>query len=268
MLRLSIIVIALWAIVSCDRVPGTGVTLHVNEVTGDDKAKLVTSDSIYEVALDSTGTAVFVLPEGQQAGYATLRYREAYLSLYVENGKDFNIDLKIEGENVTSRFAGKGAKKNEYLNKDVFAKFEPDFKAGESDFIASLEVYEAEFNAILDSMGFDARFNESEKKRLHYLAYCYLPSYIGAHMYMAGNMTYKPSDDYYNKLRELIQEDESLLDDDLYKKVLIEAIGTICSRDLEGDDVDFIFLKRQLDLVDKTIRNPAIASYCIVHSSI
>ena len=265
MLRLSFIVVSLLVFISCNRFSGTEIRLHVKDVTGDDKPKIVTSDSVYQVALDSTGIAIFMLPEGQEPGYATLQYKEAFLLLYVEPGKGFDIELEVDGEGVISHFTGKGAKKNGYLNRDAFQDqhFLPDFKMSEAEFIISLGAYEAEFNTVLDSMGFDARFNEIEKKRLYYLAHCYLPTYLGAHVYMSGDMTYRPSEDYYNKLKEIVREDESLLDNFIYQKVLIEAIGAICSRGLEGDDENFVFLKRQLDFVDKKFTNPTIISYLV-----
>lgn len=250
------------AVMSCNNAPKTTVSVHVEGTQPIAKAALVTTDSTYSVAMDSTGSAVITLAENLKPGYASLRMGRVHLPVYVEPGKSFDLLLKFEGRRITPSFTGEGAKKNEYLNSDSFQKFYPEFEADEETFIKSLEDQEKAFYASLDTMGFESQFVQKEKKRIHYMLYAYLPMYPSYHAYYAKLKDFKASDHFYEVLKAAVPEEAALIDMPEYQEALTGLISAYASKDMEDRDA-LTYVKNQLDYLQNNIKNPTVTEYCV-----
>lgn len=264
MIRLGFIAALILAVMSCNQAPKTTVKVHVDGEKGDYNPQIITKDSTYEVALDSTGTAVFVLAENLKPGYAQIRYGRVILPAYVEPAKSFEISLNFEGRKITPKFTGEGARKNEYLNSEAFQKYFPDFKLDEDAFIASLDGKVAAFNTALDSMGFDNTFNQLEKKRIHYLVYGALNNYPSYHAYYAQLKDFAPTENFYVKLQAMIPEEEALIDMREYQSALQSMVQTMVYKDMESYD-GLTAIKKQIEYVNNNITSPVVAENLLHH---
>ncbi|MEG1950654.1 MAG: TlpA disulfide reductase family protein [Odoribacter sp.] len=262
MIKLWFIAAFIMTIISCNTASKTTVGIHIEGANSDAKSRIVTKDSTYEVALDSTGSAVIVLGDNLKANYATINYGRLKIPVYIEPGKSFEVSMKFEGRRVIPTFTGEGAKKNEYLNSDIFKSFSPDFKADEDAFIASLAELQNKYYTNLDSLGFDASFNQLEKKRLHYVAYNLLPNYPSYHPYYTQDTSYKPSDRLYEEIKAAVQEDETLIDMEIYQAALVGLVESYSYKDMEEYDA-LLFAKKQLDFVQSNFTNPVIIEFLI-----
>lgn len=244
------------AVVACNTAPKTTISVHVDGAQPNAKTSVLTQDSTYSAVLDSTGSAVITLAENLKSGYATLKYGRARIPVYVEPGKSFDLSLKSEGRRMTPVFMGEGAKKNEYLNSN--SRFNPDFKGDENAFIQGIKDEEARLYARLDSMGFDAAFNQLEKKRLHYSLYSVLPLYPSYHAYYAQDKEYKPSENYYEVLKVAVPEEPELIGMPEYLEALGAVIDVFAGKDMSEYNMT-TYLKNQLAYIQDNIKNPALA---------
>ena len=252
------------AAMSCATAPKTVVSVHVEGTQLPESVKLITTDSTYSVALDSTGSAEIALADACQAGYATFQLDYIPVPAYIEPGKSFDLDLKVEGYTLTPTFTGEGAAKNIYLNENVLGRGSLDFKAEEAPFIESLKKLESEMVARLDSQNFEPQFVQQEKRRLHYAVYAALPTYAVYHPYYAQKQDYKPGDAYYQALQEAIVEEPALLGTLEYEDALAAAVETMASKDLEAYDA-LAFLKSELAYVQANYKDAAVREFLVDH---
>ena len=117
---------------------------------------------------------------------------------------------------------------------------------------------EKQLVAALDSMGFDAQFNQLEKKRIHYMIYSYLPMYPSYHTYYANDRTYKPSARFYEVLKAAVPEEGALADMAEYQRMLSSAISALANKDMENYDA-LQYVKNELEYVQSNIKNPELA---------
>ena len=261
MMKFSFLAILIMALMSCNNASKTTVRVHLDKPQGEIKPQLITKDSTYVMALDSTNTALFVMAENLKPGYATVVLGRMQVPVYVEPGKSFDVSVKFEGRRMIPAFTGEGAKKNEYLNSPAL-RFNPDYKLEEAEFLASLDEQIKKLNENLDTLGFDPQFNQLEKKRLAYMVYGPLPIYPLYHPYYAQAPDFKPTDAFYNKLVSAITEDEALIGMNWYQEALIGRVQAMAAKDLEDRD-NLTFTKKQLDYVEQNFKNPAVVEYLV-----
>ena len=95
----------------CNKAPRTVVSFHVDGAWREAKVTLTTPDSVYCLTLDSTRSAMLVLPSEVKGGYGSLNYGRLCVPVYIEAGKDFDLALQFEGRYAVSYFTGEGAQK-------------------------------------------------------------------------------------------------------------------------------------------------------------
>lgn len=262
MTKFCFIALLVVATMSCNSPKNVTIGVHVEGAAADAKSVIVTADSTYEITLDSTGSAIVALAEPIKAEYGKFGYGRVKIPVFIEPGKSFDISLKMEERRAIPEFTGEGAKKNEYLNSPVHRSFQPDFKAEEQAFITSLEDGLKQLYANLDTLGFDVPFVQLEKQRLHYNVFSVMPMYPSYHVYYAQVQGFAPSEVYYNYLKSLIKEDESLMQLDQYKSVMADFVQVYSTKDMKEFD-PLLAVKTQLEYVDKNITNPAIAGFLV-----
>lgn len=252
--------ISLWVLlmISCDHSSQTIVGIHIEGMPTDAVGQMILKDTVYEVTFDSLHTARIVMAENFQPGYVTFRYNGIKVPMYVEPGKSFEADLKIENFRVMPAFSGDGAKKNEYLNNKLFRDFAPDYKADEDAVIADLNTQVSLLNHLLDSMAFDPVFTQNEKKRIYYSVFGRLPNYPSYHAYYTKNKDFKPSDSFYQKLAVALPEDDSAMDMEEYQVAFFELLHSIALRDM-GEYDDLEYMRKQLAYIDRHIQGKALA---------
>lgn len=247
------------AVMSCSEIPKTTVGIHIDGTSANVNPLIYTADSTYEVILDSTASATVMLADGFKAGYGSFIYGRVKFPLYMEPGKSFDLSLQIDNRKAIPEFSGEGAKENEYLLAVKIPSL--NYKSDEQAFIDTLGIIEATLFSHLDSLGFNSQFVKMEKQRLHYGLYSMLSFYPSAHAYRANSPDYQPSDVYYNYLKELIRENESLVQLAEYKKAMTQWIEQYSVRNLESEA--WVYTKAKLDFVNQNINSPELISYLV-----
>ena len=170
------------AATACTTAPKTTVSIHMEgERVNEIPITLNTKDSIYSVSLDSTNSATLQLATNLQADYAILQLGRMHLPLYIEPGKNFDIDINTKGRKITPIFKGGGAATNSYLNGDVAKDNTPALELDEKAFIEALANKEAQLVGNLEKENFDAAFVKIEKKKIHYSLYSSISTYVAYH---------------------------------------------------------------------------------------
>lgn len=263
MWKFYIIMAELLCAVACRSASETRIRVEVATIWDEDlKVSVITPDSVYTGILDSTGRTVIALPEGITPGYAGFRYHGMTLPLYIENGKGFELFLKVKDWLPEVRFTGVGAPKNRYLNREALRGFYPDFKVGEEAFLNALKARETALLAALDSMTFDAAFAGREKQRIHYLVYAYLPRYPAYRIHRFGDKEYMPSAAFYRLQKEAIPEEESLLGMPEYQEALVNLVNAAGMRGVEQPD-EWEYLENQFRFIEGHIGHTAIRDFLV-----
>lgn len=262
MAKFYFIVFLALVVMSCNQAPKMTIGVHVEGIATDMPARIVTKDSVYQLTLDSTGSAKVVMADNLQSDYATFDYGGFQLPLYIESGKSFEIAVQFEGYRATPTFTGEGSEKNEYLGNEIFRKVLPDMKADEDGFMVSMDEQVAKLSLLLDSMAFDPQFNQLEKKRVHYLVYSLFPKYPSYHAYYAQDKDYQPSEAYFERLKSAIPEEEALIWMSEYQNALTGLVEVMAAKGMA--DYDALQLtKNQLDYVNENIKSPVLADYLV-----
>lgn len=263
MWKMYIMMAGLLLAVACRNVSETLIRVEVASVLDEDlKISVITADSVFLGFLDSAGMAEITLPKSVTPGYASFRYHGMTIPLYIESGDGFEIFLKVEDWIPEIRFKGKGARKNQYLNRKALKGFYPDFKVGEEAFLSSLGNQEKDLLLALDSMAFDATFTRQEKKRIHYLVYACLPRYPAYRTHRMEDKEYKPSVRFYQQQKEAILEEETLLGMSEYEEALINLVNAACICGMKQPD-EWEYLENQFRFIKKNISNTAIRDFLV-----
>ena len=259
--KIFLFVIVGIALLSCGRETGLRIRVHVD----DDAMRglplaLTTQDTIYQMTLDSTSSAVILLPGNFKPTYGKLLVgnlsRLLYVRVFLEPGGELQLSADSQGKWT---FSGSRVKENQFLNNDSLFTV-PDYKLDEAEFIAALDEEWGKVERRLEEQGFDARFTEMERNRLKYAVYLGLPSYGMYHGWTIGNTGYLPGDAFYQKLQNVFTEDETLMGVDVYMNYMKYMLSFIASRD-ESDPGKQI--EAQLKFVEQNFKNPLILEYMV-----
>lgn len=225
-------------------------------------SNLVTPDSVYMVVPDSLGVAIITLPKDATAGYGTLFYGISRFPLYFNN-KSFDVTITQNGKNLHAEFSGEGSKTNIYLNTAPIARWMPDYAPEEAEFAVVLDQEEQKLKRVLDSCNLDKEFTRIESQRLHYMVQGRFAFYPLFHKRaIKGKIIPEPGDVYYESLRKLIIEDESLLSLVDYQLTLSDAVHFLSVRNHQKDPA-FEQLKLKLNFIEQNLKNPAIVSHLV-----
>ncbi len=248
----------------CNKAPRTVVSFHVDGAWREAKVTLTTPDSVYCLTLDSTRSAMLVLPSEVKGGYGSLNYGRLCVPVYIEAGKDFDLALQFEERYAVPYFTGEGARKNEYLNQDWVRKFKPDFRVDEASFLQILQEQEQRQSRFLDSMLFEESFRTLESRRLHYAVYAFLPLYPSYHTYYVQDNGYKPSSAFYEKVKTEIREESELMSLPEYKAAWIGKITALAEQGKPGYEVGQC-LETQLKCIEETVTEPLLKEFLTDH---
>ena len=230
----------------------------VNVVVKDAKMEpvefyLLEADTVLQ--MDEAGQGVVTLPV-KEAQYGTVKYKWYTAQVYFEPGKDFTVTWDMMPSELTVRFEGKNADKNNFINgKELDSPRMGDFALQEGELLEKLEQYLNDNLTILNNKGFAKDFVEKEKYRLTYNVYGMLWQYA-----LGGSST----DASYDKIASLLAEDEWLLQLTSYTNYITGAVEALALRGQDWENMsaeDLAMMK--LNYVTAHITNPKIKEYLI-----
>lgn len=241
--------------IACSRSMQVGIQIGQNMTY-----RLITPDSSYAVIPDSSGLALIIFPEHSRPGYGSLQQGRLKLPLYF-NGKSFDMVVKADKKSLHADFSGKGAEINRYLNDTLLRNWKPNYRLMEEPFVAMMDSTENAFKQKLEAHGFDREFTRKEKQRIHYLVQGEYPMYFDMYLYYTCRIA-DPTERYYKGMKNLLIEDETLLDVAEYKNTLYGATTMLALKESNLQSrTTFQTLQARLSSIERHFRNPAIISY-------
>ena len=209
------------------------VDFKVENMTYSKVAIVVSPEMIKEMELDKHGKATCTL-QGDVI-YARLFYGEEAKNVFFRKGDRVTISFDANNFKDGMKFEGKNAPVIEYLNSITYAPINPPDYERSLDGIMSLANEKIdEATALLKARKLETTNPEFVKQEEGRIKYSYLVSLV---MYPMGHImfdtTYRPNEEYYSTLEQYVQEDESLIDLDIYREFIIESALILGSKDKE-----------------------------------
>lgn len=262
MMKICSVLLLLIVAMSCSKPASVKVDVRMENPVDGVKVAIVANDSIYALEFDSTGMASVVIVNLEKPVFAQLNSGRMRLPLYLEAGKDFSVAINGQEPNKKPEFAGVGALKNEVVIGKYFQPFRPDFTLDEEPFIKALEGVIESQNLVIDSLKLDNEFASLMKNKQKYSNLQMLGAYPSYHAWAAKLEDFKASDVYYDYLKGLIVEDETLMELPEYKKAMSSFIAGYAMKNIEEYD-PLEIVKAEMDYITTNLKNPKITEYLV-----
>lgn len=229
------------------------------DVTVKDKAYegaefyLAKMDTVLQINAEGKGNVTLLVDEPQ---YAVFKYKWKAVPVFLEPGKPLSVIWDMTPSALKVSFEGEGGAKNNFINgSELDVPKMGDFGLPESEFLPKLDQYVEDNFKALESKGFDKAFVEKEKYRIRYDVYGIMWQYA-----RKGNA----SDEFYNKMKSMMTEEEWLLQLNSYTNYMQGAVEALSNRgvDLANTPAEEIVMN-ELNYVLKNIKNPKIKEYLV-----
>lgn len=195
------------------------------------------------------------------SGYAIMTYGGGLRTLWLEPDKELSLSFDSSKFHRSVTFTGALAPINSYLNDGRLTEAKVnDSEMSETSFLLKADSLLTANLAKLHQAKFPENFNEQEKKRLKYFTYSALTYYPDFHLRTSKDSTYKPSDSYWSKVKELSIIDPELLKIDEYKDFLAASIAQLAKREF-ATAKDMNSTDKSIAYVKKQIRDARISEY-------
>ena len=239
------------------------IKVAVNNPTPKTKVILKFLDSEKkEFAVDANGNGMIDL-KNFTPQYVTLQYGNSTRTVYLDPKAD--LSMSFEGKRMWKAisFTGAGAAVNNYLNSGKLKQaYYEESKLGEKAYIKTADsLYHANLK-VLSSTKLPASFVKVEKNRLKYFSYANFPLYTMFHAYMNKVENYQVSENYYSRLKGLVDINPDFLAFAEYREFIINAISTLGLHGSSYNDM-LDLLKVQLKYVKENISNPTVREYLV-----
>lgn len=159
--------------------------------------------------------------------YGVITYRFKRSTVYLEPGKDFNMEWDLTPAALNLKVTSKKSQINPYLSEKIPGPVMGDMGKDPSEILGILEEYVNQAYKNLESKKLDKTFVSKEKQRIAYRIYNFLADYAQS----------KPCDEpVYDKLNELASASEPwLIQMPEYTNFMYSAVTTLALRD---EDID------------------------------
>ena len=234
-MRNFIFIILLSVVCSCSQQNNDDIVVdfNVQNMTYSKIAIVVSPEMIKETDLDKHGKASCTL-QGNMI-YARLFYGEEAKNVFFQKGDRVTISFDANNFKDSMKFEGKNTPVIEYLNSITYNPIiPPEYERSLKEIVSLVNEKTDEAANLLKARKLEAVNPEFAKLEEGRIKYSYLISLV---MYPMGHImfdtTYRPNEEYYSTLEKYVQEDESLIDLDIYREFIIEAALVLGSKDKE-----------------------------------
>ena len=190
--------------------------------------------------------------------YGRVVYRWKRTPIYLEPGKDFQMEWDLTPAALSLEVTSKTSQVNPYLNGQLPGPVMGDFGKDPEEIMPILDEYVDQCYKILESKKLDKLFVEKEKKRIAYRIYNFLADYAQQ----------KPCDQpVYDKLEELAGTDEPwLMQMPEYTNFMSSAVTALALRDEdieEGPAGQAKAVVTVLEYAAKNLKDKSMKEYII-----
>ncbi|WP_292266562.1 TlpA disulfide reductase family protein [Butyricimonas sp.] len=210
-------------------------------------------DTVLQLNAEGKGSVILTVDEPQ---YAVFQYKWKNVPVYLEPGKNLSVTWDMTPSGLMVSFDGEGGVKSNFINgNELDIPKMGDFGLPEDEFLAKLDQYMEDNYKALESKGFDKNFVEKEKYRIRYNVNGIMWQYA-----RRGN----PSDEFYNKMKSMMEEQEWLLQLSGYTNYMQGVIEVLSNRGVDLMNApDEEIVMNELNYVLQNIKNPKIKEYLV-----
>lgn len=195
---------------------------------------LVYNKTIIEMPLDKKGRAECVIKD-MDALYPQLYYGENSKKLFLQKGDRVSITFDAGKFKDGIQFDGKNAPIIDYLNSITLMPLpDKDFALPFEEYNRKLDEKKEEALTLLKARKLESvnpTFVQIEEGRISYAYAAGLIMYPVGHPFVAQDTAYRPGEEIYNALSELMQEREDLVYVDSYRDFITEAASMFANRE-------------------------------------
>ena len=191
--------------------------------------------------------------------YGVIQYRWKRSTVYLEPGKDFQMEWDLTPAALNLSVTSKKSQINPYLSSgELKGPVMGDFGKDPEEILSVLQEYLDNCYKIVDSKKLDKKFVQKEKQRIDYWIYGFLAQYAQQ----------KQCDEpVYDKLKQLAtQEDEWLIQMPEYTNFQYSAITALALRDEDIDETpqgQTNAVTKVLEYVVANVKNQQLKEYLI-----
>lgn len=188
--------------------------------------------------------------------YATFYYNNTSTLLWLNPGDSISLSFTSGADSAV--IGGTRAAINRHLNHNAyrFAMID-DSKRDENDFLNFVDSLNAANHRILDNTPFEDTFKTQESGRITYenaLAMTFYPEF---HPRLKPDSTYKPSETFYGRLRDITRYDGDLLVSKSYTNYIMGSFGLLSRHELP----DIKGYARITQYLDSCVCDPRVKEY-------
>lgn len=236
------------------------IKVKVTNQAGDKVVLTFNNKEKKEITVDADGNGTIEL-NNFEPQYVSIKHGRGSRKLYLDPQQDLSISFDGKTMWKSIAFEGPGAQVNTYLNSGKLRAI--DYRDGELEEAAFMKKADSLYNANLENLkaaNLSADFVKQEKDRLKYFSYSSFPLFPVSHPYMTKKQDFKPSEAFYNRLKELTTLDANLLSLAEYKEFLTDAVSCL---GLNGEKVDSSegLVKCQLQYIADNVQEPVLKEY-------
>lgn len=241
----------------------TKLSIQISNPSAENKIVLAFEDAgKKEILIDKAGKGQLNFSDFTP-GYVTLSYGPYLRTLWLEPHQDLSLSFDSGSFIKQITFEESLAKINRYLNDSKPQEINiNDASAKESNFMAKADSLHQENLQNLHRAELPEHFCKIEEQRLQYLTYSGFTYYVAFHPRIAKDSTYRPSEAYLAKVKQLCVEDASLLRLSVYENYMINAIQLLAK--VQMPEVK-LGIERSMSYIEKNITDAAIAEFLINH---
>ena len=190
--------------------------------------------------------------------YGRVVYRWKRTPVYLEPGKDFQMEWDMTPAALNIDVTSKKSKVNPYVNSEMAGPVMGDFGKDPEEIMSILEEYVEQNYKNLESKKLDKKFVEKEKKRIAYRIYNFLADYA---------MQKPCGDEVYDKLSELVNTDEEwLMQMPEYTNFMSSAVTALALSDQdieEGPEGQTKAMTTVVEYAAKNLKGKSLREYII-----
>lgn len=222
------------------------------------------ADTIYSTELDAEGRFSLIF-DLQEAGYARFRIGPEYTIGYLQPGDSLQLSLDATQFDLTLTYGGTSAAINNYLAAKMVRKQGLDgeenaFLLDEAAFVQHQEKIRSGLLADLEGSALDEEFTTRERVEINFAWANDRASYPEAYAYYAENPEFKPSETYWDFVKELDLNNDWNATSNNFTGFASRYLAYKAA-DGQKDITDPAALSlNQMDLVEANFTNPAVRS--------
>lgn len=206
------------------------LTLSIEALGQAEIPILVEIDGVGEqIQVPETGV-VEIKRTASKPQYANFMYGSKFYNIYLAGSEPIKVSFSTDPDDWKVTFEGGMKEINEYLYSDIKPSETTTCFEKEEKFLQLTEELLAANIANMESKNLPAEFTDIERERLRYQAFSSWTVYEFNHRWMASDDTFVPGDIYFNKMAELVKENEALIGLGAYDSFVSKGIALITAR--------------------------------------